>query len=116
MSKPLLSIAHSDDPLTIPIPGDIIDPASDDVIFPFRILSAHGIPHADAARDIPRGDVESAGGKAGDTGLGGVLGVLFANCRVIDVADEDGFVGSVGYALTFGVGGEDGGLAAGCGG
>lgn len=44
-----------------------------------------------------------------------MLGVLFGDGGVVDGADEDGFVGGVGYALAFGVAGEWGGGSAGRG-
>lgn len=52
---------------------------------------ACAVPDFDGSRHITACHIEAGGRETGNGGLGGVLGVLLADCGVIDGAEEDGF-------------------------
>lgn len=123
MAKALFAVAHGDDPLRVSVPGNVVDAAGDDVVFAC-VLSAgepsrggvwahartlgctftNAIPHPDGTSNVTAGNVEARGREAGYGGLGGVRSVLLRVVGIIDGANEDGFVGSVCYAFSLGIG------------
>lgn len=50
------------------------------------------VPDSDGARYVAARDIEAGGREAGDGRLGGVRSVLRAEGRIVDGAEEDGFV------------------------
>jgi hypothetical protein len=61
VSHALLSFAHSNDPLRVSIPSEIVDAAGDDVVFALGCAFANTVPDTHAASDIGGGDVEARG-------------------------------------------------------
>ena len=59
VSEPLFPVPDSDDPLTVPIPCYIIDPAGDDVVLAFRILRTNAIPYSYGAAYVAGSNVEA---------------------------------------------------------
>ena len=45
MSEPLFPIAYRDDALAVAIPGDVVDPAGDDMVLALGVLGAVCIPY-----------------------------------------------------------------------
>lgn len=89
---PLLAVAHRNDALALPVPGQVTNRARDDVEFTLSDkVGADAVPDADLSRGITGGDIVARRGEAGDGYGGGVAGVLDADGRVIDGAEKDGF-------------------------
>lgn len=80
-------------------------------MFALGVDGFDGVPDADHAGGVARGDVEPRGGEARHGCRGGVAGVLLGFPGAVDCAEEDGFAGlvlrreeSVTIAVNSGVG------------
>ncbi|KAG9954501.1 tricorn protease domain 2-containing protein, partial [Aureobasidium melanogenum] len=93
VAEALFTVSHSDDALRISVPSDVIDSASNDMIFSLGCALTLAIPHTHGTGHITTGYVEATGGETSDSGLRDMFGVLSCNTWVVDVADEDGLVG-----------------------
>ena len=82
----LPTIADSDDTLAVPIPGDVIDAARNDRIFPLGVDGFDGIPYTDLARYVTRRDPEPRRGESCNGCGSGMAGILLAECWVVDTA------------------------------
>jgi hypothetical protein len=100
VTETLFTVTHSNNTLRVAIPGNIVDTASDDVVFSLCGALTLAVPDAYGTRDITTGYVEAARRETGDGGLGDMVGVLSCNARVVNIADENGLVGGVGYRLA----------------
>jgi hypothetical protein len=100
VTETLFTVTHSNNTLRVAIPGNIVDTASDDVVFSLCGALTLAVPDAYGTRDITTGYVEAARRETGDGGLGDMVGVLSCNARVVNIAYENGLVGGVGYRLA----------------
>lgn len=92
MSESLFPIPYGDNPLRVPIPGQVIDPAVDDRVFTLSYALSDTVPHSHYSRGVATRNVETRGGKPCNCSLGFVFCVLGRNGGVIDGAKKDGFV------------------------
>jgi len=97
VTESLFTITHSDDTLRVAIPGNVVDAASNDVVFSLGGTLTLAVPYAYGTRDITTSYVEATGRETGNGGLSDMVCVLSCNTQVVDVADENGLVGGVGY-------------------
>ena len=93
VAEALFAVADGDYALGVPVPGDVVDGARDDVVLPLGGAFACAVPDANTTAAVAASDVEAGGGEAGDGRGGGVLGVLGRIGGVVEGAEEDGFVG-----------------------
>lgn len=80
----LLSVAHGDDTLRIPIPRKVVDAAVDDAVFAFGDSVPYAVPNTDQTRSIAAGNVKARRREAGHGRLGFVFGILLSNGGVVD--------------------------------
>jgi len=97
VAETLFTVTDSDDTLRVAIPSDVVDAASNDVVFSLGGALALAVPYTYGTRDITTGYVKATGRETRDGGLGDMVGVLSCDARVVNVADEDGLVGGIGY-------------------
>lgn len=92
VSKSLLSITDGNNALRIAVPGQVVDAAIDNAVFPLGDALADTIPYSHSTGGITTGDIESRGREPSDGCLGLVFGVLSGDCGVVDRTQKDGFV------------------------
>jgi len=97
VTESLFTITHSDDTLRVAIPCNVVDAASDDVVFTLGGTFTLAVPYAYGTRNITTGYVEATGRETSNGSLSDMVRVLSCNARVVDVADENGLVGGVSY-------------------
>lgn len=59
VSEAFLAVSYSYDALAVTIPGNVIDPSADDVVFAFRATFANTIPDSYCTSDISGSNVEA---------------------------------------------------------
>ena len=108
----LAPVAHNEDTLAVPAPGDVADGAGDGVELDLQgVLLLGGVPDAEVALDIAGRNVEPRGAVLGGGGLAGVLEVHVGDKRVLDVADHDGVAAGVDNVPGLGVVAQEDGRA-----
>lgn len=85
----LFAFSHRDDPRRITVPCQVVDPAPDHMVFPFRRAFSHAVPYPHRAGRVSARDVVSRGGESGYGRTGGMGRVLRADGRVVDRSKED---------------------------
>ena len=98
MTEALLAIAHSDDPLGVAIPSQIVY-TSCDLVYTSCFPLTNAIPYSYTPSNVTAGNIVTGRCEPCDCGGGSMFCVLCADCRVIDRSEEDRFAVRVGEAL-----------------
>jgi len=76
MTESLPAISNSDDALTVTIPGNVIDPSGDDLVFALCGTLPYTIPDLDVTRSISACNVKARRTEPGNGGVCGMIDVL----------------------------------------